>query len=159
VAGKVLLSGRSRVAFDWHPGGSPEGEVMMLRYVTSTLFACALASTVSVFAQEPSPSSPPPQKDEQTSKATITGCVMQAKTTDGRTVFVLDKAEGGTAAVYVLLGSTEMSANVNKQVEVTGPVQEPDAKAPEGGAAADPKVLRPPIMQVESVKVVAESCK
>jgi len=130
----------------------------MLRYVTSTLLACSLASTVSVFAQDPSPSSPP-QKDEQTQKATLTGCVVQAKTTDGRTVYILDKTQGGTAAVYVLLGSTEMAANVNKQVEVTGPVQEPAAQSPEGGAAADPKVLRPPIVEVESVKVVAESCK
>ena len=130
----------------------------MLRYVTSTLVACSLASAVSVFAQEPSPSSPP-QKEEQTQKATLTGCVMQAKTTDGRTVYILDKVEGGTAAVYVLLGSTDMASNVNKQVEVSGPVQEPSAPAADGGAAADPKVLRPPIVQVESVKVVAESCK
>jgi hypothetical protein len=39
---------------------------------------------------------------------------------------------------------------------VTGPVQEP-ASASEG-AAADPKILRPPLILVESVKVVAQSC-
>ena len=30
----------------------------MLRYVTSTLTACALAGTVNVFAQEPAPAQP-----------------------------------------------------------------------------------------------------
>jgi hypothetical protein len=139
---------------------------MMLRYLTSTLVACAFTGTVSLLAQQ-SPESPAPQapKDDA-AKATLTGCVMQAKTTDGSPVFVLDKAEGGSATLYVLLGSSEMATNVNKKVEVTGPVQEPPKPpaADEGagakeGAAASQKVLRPPMMQVESVKVVAESCK
>jgi hypothetical protein len=89
--------------------------------------------------------------------ATVTGCVMQAKTTDGGTAFILTKAQGGSAATYVLGGSSQSesdwSANVNKKVEVTGPVQEPASTA-----AADPKVLRPPLIVVESVKVVAPSC-
>jgi hypothetical protein len=131
---------------------------MMLRYVTSTLVGCALAGTVSVLAQE-SPAPQPPK--EEAAKATLTGCVVEAKTTDGTTVYVLDKAEGGSAALYLLLGSTpsEMAANVDKKVEVSGPVRQPNAPAAEDGAAANPKALRPPIMQVESVKVVAQDCK
>jgi hypothetical protein len=132
---------------------------MMLRYLTSTLVAGVLAGTVSVLAQQPqAPQAPQPPKEEG-SKATLTGCVMEAKTTNGTTAYVLDKAEGGSATLYVLLASTpaEMATNVNKKVEVTGPVQQPPAA--EAGAAADPKVLRPPMVQVESVKVVAESCK
>ena len=50
----------------------------------------------------------------------------------------------------------ERVTKVNKKVEVTGPVQQPPP--PPDGAAANPKVLRPPSVQVESVKVVAESC-
>jgi len=42
---------------------------------------------------------------------------------------------------------------------VTGPVQQPDAPPAEDGAAGKPNVLRPPMMQVESMKVVAETCK
>ena len=58
--------------------------------------------------------------------------------------------------MYVLGGaSPEVSANVNKKVEVTGPVQEP---AGAGKDSADPKILRPPLILVESVKVVAQSC-
>jgi len=135
---------------------------MMLRYVTSTLVACALAGSVSLLAQEsPAPQQPPaaePSKDAS-AKATLTGCVMEAKTTDGTKVYVLDKTEGGSAPMYALLGSatSELATNVNKKVEVTGTVQE--LPPPPEGAAADPKVLRPPIVQVESVKVVAEACK
>ena len=72
---------------------------------------------------------------------------------------MLSSAQGGSAAMYVLAGSSpsELATNVNKKVEVTGPVQQP-SPPPEDGAAANPKVLRPPIMQVESVKVVAETC-
>ena len=130
----------------------------MLRYVTSTLTACALAGTVSVFAQEPAPAQP---EKQQAPKETLTGCVMEAKTTDGGTAYVLNNAEGGSAAMYVLAGSSqsELATNVNKKVEVTGPVQQPSAPPAEDGAAANPKVLRPPIVQVESVKVVAETCK
>ncbi len=129
----------------------------MLRYVTSTLTACALAGTVSVFAQEPAPAQP---EKQQAPKETLTGCVVEAKTTDGGTAYVLNKAEGGSAGMYVLAGSSqsELATNVNKKVEVTGPVQQPSAPPAEDGAAANPKVLRPPIVQVESVKVVAETC-
>ncbi len=94
-----------------------------MRYITSTIAACTLASAVGVFAQE---QAQPPAK-EQAPKSTLTGCVVQAKTTDGGTAYVLSKAEGGSATMYVLGGSSQsdFSANVNKKVEVTGPVQEP----------------------------------
>jgi hypothetical protein len=135
----------------------------MLRYVTSTLTASALAGLVSVSAQEPppAPQQTPAQQQErqQAPKETLTGCVIEAKTTDGATAYVLNNAEGGSAAMYVLAGpsQTEVASHVNKKVEVTGPVQQPSA--PSDGASANPKVLRPPAMQVESVKVLAETCK
>jgi len=96
--------------------------------------------------------------EQQAVKSTVTGCVVQAKTTDGGTAYVLSKAEGGTATMYVLGGSSqpEWSANVNKKVEVIGPVQEPPNASRE--SAADPKVLHPPLIVVESVKVVAQTC-
>jgi hypothetical protein len=126
-----------------------------MRYVTSTIAACTLASAVVVFAQEQAPAQP---AREQAPKSTLTGCVVQAKTTDGGTAYVLSKAEGGSASMYVLGGSSqsEVSANVNKKVEVTGPVQEPSNA--DKDSARDPKVLRPPLIVVESVKVVAQSC-
>jgi len=132
----------------------------MLRYFTSTLTAVALAGaagTIGAFAQEPKPA-PPAQ--EQAPAATLTGCVMEAKTTDGGTAYVLNKAEGGSAAMYVLTGPppTELATHVNHKVEVTGQVQQPAAPPSEDGAAANPKVLRPPLVQVESVKMVAETC-
>jgi hypothetical protein len=137
-----------------------------MRYITSTIAACVLASAVSVFAQEQAPAPPPardqapaqPPASEPASKATLTGCVVQAKTTDGGTVYVLGKAEGGSANIYVLGGSaqSDWSANVNKKVEVTGSVQEPPNA--DKDSAADPKVLRPPTVMVENVKVVAQSC-
>lgn len=129
----------------------------MLRYVTSTLTACALASTMNVFAQEPAPA---PEK-QQEPKETLTGCVIEAKTTDGGKAYVLNNAEGGSAKMYVLAGSSQpdWATNVNKKVEVTGPVQQPSAPTAEDGAEAKPNVLRPPTMQVESMKVVAETCK
>ena len=129
----------------------------MLRYVTSTLTACALASAVNVFAQEPAPA---PEK-QQAPKETVTGCVMEAKTTDGGRAYVLNNAEGGSAKMYVLAGSSqsEWPTNVNKKVEATGPVQKPSAPPAEDGAAGQPKVLRPPMIQVESVRVIAETCK
>ena len=128
----------------------------MLRYVTSTITVAALAVTVSVFAQEAAPA---PAAKEQAPKPTLTGCVVQAKTTDGGTAYLLSKAQGGSATVYVLAGSqSDWPANVNKTIEVTGAVREPSAPA-EGDAAANPKVLRPPMVEVESVKVVAETCK
>ena len=126
-----------------------------MRYVTSTLMACALAGAVNVFAQEQAPSQP---ANEQTPKSTLTGCVVQAKTTDGGTAYVLSRVEGGSATMYVLGGSTssEWATNVNKKVEVTGPVQQP----PDGDkdSAADSKVLRPPLVVVESMKIVAPNC-
>jgi hypothetical protein len=137
-------------------------EELLMRYVTSTIAACMLATTMGVFAQEQAPAQPPAKeqapKEQAPPKSTLTGCVVQAKTTDGGTAYVLTKAEGGKASMYVLAGSTESnwSANVNKKVEVTGPVQEaPDA---DKDSPADSKVVRPPAMFVESVKVVAESC-
>jgi hypothetical protein len=133
---------------------------MMLRYVTSTLVFCALAGTMSVLAQQP-PAQQPPK--EETPKATLTGCVTAAKTTDGGTAYVLDNTEGGTAKLYLLLGSSpsdsEFATNVNKKVEVRGPVREPSPPAADSGAAANPNALRPPVVQVESIKVVAEACK
>jgi hypothetical protein len=130
----------------------------MLRYVTSTLTAFVLASTVNVFAQEPAPAQP---EKQQAPKETLTGCVTEAKTTDGGKAYVLNNAEGGSAKMYVLAESsqTEWSTNVNKKVEVTGPVQQPNAPPAEEGAAGKPNVLRPPLMQAESMKVVAETCK
>ena len=123
-----------------------------MRYVTSTIAACTLASAVGVFAQEQAPAR------EQAPKSTLTGCVVQAKTTDGGTAYVLSKAEGGSATMYVLGGASQsdISANVNKKVEVTGPVQEPPNA--DKDSARDPKVVRPPLIVVESVKVVAQSC-
>ena len=130
----------------------------MLRYVTSTLTACAFASTVIVFAQEPAPAQP---EKQQAPKETLTGCVMEAKTTDGGKAYLLNNAEGGSAKMYVLAGSSEpeWATNVNKKVEVTGPVQQPSAPPAEDGAAGKPNALRPPMIQVESVKVIAETCK
>lgn len=130
----------------------------MQRYITSTLTAFALAGTVSVFAQQPAPAQ---QEKQQAPKETLTGCVVEAKTTDGGTAYVLNNTQGGSAAMYVLAGSSqsELATNVNKKVEVTGPVQQPGPPPAEDGAAANPKVLRPPIVQVESVKVVAETCR
>jgi len=129
----------------------------MLRHITSTLTACAIAGTVCVFAQDPPPAQP---EKQQAPKVTLTGCVKEAKTTEGGTAYVLNDAQGGSAAMYVLSGASqsELATNVNKKVEVTGPVQQPSPAAAGEGAAANQKVLRPPIMQVESVKVVAENC-
>jgi hypothetical protein len=57
--------------------------------------------------------------------------------------------------MYVLVAATpsELSGHVNKKVEVTGPVQQPSAPPD-----AEGKVLRPPLMRVESVKAVEGSC-
>src|SRR5262245_11714492 len=131
----------------------------MLRPITSTLTACALAGVVSVSAQQPQQQPPPPQQAPQQQqekpqmpKETLTGCVMEAKTTDGGTAYVLNNVEGGTANMYVLAGpsASEVASNVNKKVEVSGPVQQPSAPT---DPSANPKVLRPPAMSVESVKV------
>lgn len=140
-----------------------------MRYVTSTLAAITLASAVGVLAQEQQPPAPAPgqqaapkeqaaSKEQATPKSTLTGCVVEAKTTDGGTVYVLSKAEGGKATMYVLAGPSEsdFSTNVNKKIEVIGPVKEPlNADA---DSAPNSKVVRPPAVFVESVKLVAESC-
>ena len=86
---------------------------------------------------------------------------MQAKTTDGGTAYILSKAEGGSATIYVLGGSSassesEWAANVNKKVEVTGPVQEPAGA--DKDSAPNPGVVRPPLVVVESMKIVAQNC-
>lgn len=129
----------------------------MLRYVTSALTAFAIAGTIAVFAQEQTPA--PAPKEQAPEPATLIGCVQEAKTTDGGTAYVLNKAQGGTAAMYVLVGppATEFASHVNHKVEVTGQVHEP--KAPPSEEAPNPKVLRPPIVQVEAVKMVAETCQ
>jgi hypothetical protein len=145
----------------------------MLRYVTSTLTACALAGTVSVFAQQPAPAQPPPAQpatppaETQATKETLTGCVMAAKTTTGETAYVLNNVEGKSASMYVLaespqsgLSPASWSSNVSKKVEVTGPVQKPPSgPAGEDAGAANAKVVRPPLVQAESVKVVGDTCK
>jgi hypothetical protein len=133
-----------------------------MKYLTSTLAACALAGAVSAFAQEQAPAQPPAREQapaaDQAPKSTLTGCVVQAKTTDGGTAYILSRAAGGSAPIYILSGSvqSDWSTNVNKKVEVTGAVQEAPPADKEG--AADPKVLRPGAIAVETVKVVAESC-
>ena len=130
----------------------------MLRYITSTLTACALAGTVGVFAQESTPAQP---EKQEAAKETVTGCVVEAKTTDGRTAYVLNEAAGGSAQLYVLATSPQFdwATNVSKKIEVTGPVQQPGPPPAAEGAAGNPKALRPPVVQVESVNVVAETCK
>ena len=132
----------------------------MFRFVTTTATACALAGMIRVFAQEPSP--PPAQQQQAPPPATLTGCVQEAKTTDGGTALILNNAEGGTAKIYVLVAQTtsDVSSHVNHKVEVTGEVKEPPPPpAPEEGATAKPNVVRPPVVQVASVKMIAESCK
>ena len=145
----------------------------MLRYVTSTLTACALAGTVSVFAQQPAPAQPapaqpttPPAETAQAAKETLTGCVMAAKTTTGETAYVLNNVEGKSASMYVLaeapqssLSPSNWATNVSKKVEVTGPVQKPSTPAGQEAATANPNVVRPPMVQAESVRVVADTCK
>lgn len=134
----------------------------MLRYITATLTAGALAGTMSVFAQQQPPQQQPPQEQPPAQQpaaetTTLTGCVIEAKTTDGGTAYVLNKAQGGKAAMYVLLGPppSELASHVNHKVEVTGQVQEPAAPP----SSDDKKVLRPPMVQVESVKPVADTCE
>jgi hypothetical protein len=135
----------------------------MLRAITSALTAFVLAGSMNVLGQErqeppaPRPADPPSpaQGANPQEKATLTGCVAQAKTTDGSTAFVLNRVEGGSAAMYVLVpsSSTELAGHVNKKVEVTGPVQQPNAPPDPDG-----KVLRPPLVRVESVKAVEGTC-
>ena len=138
-----------------------------MRKIISTIAAFALSSAVGVMAQQqPPPSAPPPGSEpaapppaeQQAPKSTVTGCVVQAKTTEGSTVFILTKAQGATATTYVLGGSAQADwpSNLNKKVEVTGPVQEPVSA--DASKDKNPNVLRPPLIVVESVKLVAESC-
>jgi hypothetical protein len=129
----------------------------MLRYLSSTLTICALGGMIAVSAQQQPPSQPPPEQEKPAAaSATLTGCVQEAKTTDGGTVYVLNKTQGGNAPMYVLVGPppSELANHVNHKLEVTGQVQEPAPAAEQ----KDPKVLRPPMVQVESVKMVAETC-
>lgn len=135
-----------------------------MRFIGSTITVLTFASAVGISAQQqapPAPPAPPPAQSlaaEQAPKLTLTGCVLQAKTTDGGTAYVLNKVEGAPATMYVLGGSTQSdwTANVNKRVEVSGAVQEPPTANKE--SAADPKVLRPPMVVVESVRVVSQTC-
>lgn len=130
----------------------------MLRYIASTLGACALVGTVGLLAQEQRPPADPPKEapPPAAETTTVTGCVQEAKTTDGGKAYVLNKAEGGKASMYVLMGDqeSEVASHVNHKVQVSGPVQEPGP-----AQSSDTKVLRPPIMQVQAVKMVAETCK
>jgi hypothetical protein len=137
---------------------------MLRRYVTSTVAACAFAGSVALFAQTPAPpqeqqpQQPPAPPAQAPPPATLTGCVIEAKTTDGGKAFVLNKAQGGTATMYVLAGppESELASHVNHKVEVVGQVREP--KPPPAEGAQDSKVLRPPTVQVESFKKVADNC-
>ena len=134
----------------------------MFRYATSTLIICAVAAMVSVAAQEQTPGQPPQEQEKPAPQAaTLTGCVQEAKTTDGGTAYLLNKAQGGSATIYVLIGPppSEFASHINHKVEVTGQVQQPSAPpSADDGTPPDPKVLRPPLVQVESVKMVADSC-
>lgn len=132
----------------------------MLRYITSTLTACALAGVVGVFAQEQKPT-PPQQEQETPAPEKLTGCVQEAKTTDGGTAYVLREVEGGTAPMYVLIGPppAELASHVDHKVEVTGQIQQPSPPPADDGATGEPKVLRPPLVQVESVRMVADNCE
>ena len=131
----------------------------MLRYFTSTLTAFALGGMITVMAQSQAPPSQPPAEQEKPAAepATLTGCVQEAKTTDGGKVYVLNKAEGGSAPMYLLTGPppSELASHVNHKLEVKGQVQQP----PQDEAPKDAKVVRPPVVQVESMKTVAETCQ
>jgi hypothetical protein len=133
-----------------------------MRTVMSACIACVLAGTIATFAQQQPPTQPPQEQEKQAPPAsTLTGCVQEAKTTDGGTVYVLNNAQGGSAAMYVLVASpsTELASHVNHKIEVTGQVQEPPPPPAAEGAAPKPNVVRPPAVQIESLKMVAESCK
>jgi hypothetical protein len=161
LAGK-LLHPRGRWVEPPSPSINLEG---LMRFFISTLTAGVFASAMTVLAQQQPPPSQPPQEPEkqppQAAASTITGCVQEAKTTDGGTAYILNMAEGGTAKMYLLVGQspTELASHVNHKVEVTGQVQEPSAPPAENGAAPKPNVVRPPLVQIESLKMVAETCK
>ena len=61
--------------------------------------------------------------------------------------------------MYVLAGqaSADLSNHVNHKVEVMGQVQEP--RPPAANGERRPIAVRPPMVRVESVRMVAESCK
>ena len=103
----------------------------MLRYVTSTLTACALASTVSVFAQDPPPAQPERQQAEtpQAPKEILTGCVMEAKTTDGGTAYLLNNTEGGSARVYVLGESPQPGPSQSEWATSVNRTSSPDRES------------------------------
>jgi hypothetical protein len=84
----------------------------MLRYVTSTFTACALAGAVSVFAQEPAPAPAgrPQTETPQAAKETLTGCVVEAKTTDGGTAYLLNNVQNASSTMYVLGDSPQSGA-------------------------------------------------
>ena len=77
-----------------------------MRYLTSTIAAFTLASAVGVFGQEQQPPAQPPAreqaapqepaaiKEQAAPKSTLTGCVVEAKTTDGGTVYVAEQGRG-----------------------------------------------------------------
>ncbi len=112
---------------DLHSPSVNQEEHLMLRFFISTVSACALAGTISVFAQEPAP--PQAQPQPAPAAATLTGCVQQLKTTDGGTAFVLNNAEGGSAKLYVLIG--QASADVASSRESQG-------RGQRSGAGAEP---------------------
>ena len=136
----------------------------MLRHITSTLTVIAIGGLISVSAQQQTPAptpSPSAQEKFQPEVATLSGCVQEAKTLSGDKAYVLNKAEGGDSAMYVLVGSlppSELATHVNHKVEVKGQVQQPNPPS-SAAAASDPKVMRPPLVQVESVSKVADSCE
>lgn len=133
----------------------------MMRSVISAATAFTLAGAIGVFGQEPGPQekpAPPPQEKQEPAAETLTGCVQEAKTTDGGTAYLLNKVAGKSSPMFVLTGPppTELASHVSHKVEVTGKVQEPNP--PAEGTTPDPKVLRPPLVIVESVKMVADKC-
>lgn len=130
----------------------------MLRDWTATLAACLLAGATGMFAQESAPAPAPEQgpAPPAAESTTLTGCVEEAQTISGGKAYILNEAEGGSAKLYVLRGQ-EFEPHINHKVEVTGQVQEPPPSAENG--PQDTKVLRPPIMDVESLKMVANACK
>lgn len=134
----------------------------MFRLVTATMAAGALAGFVSLSAQEPRPTPKPeaePPAQQQPPATTLTGCVQEARTTDGGTAYILNNVQGGAAAMYILSGPppSELAPHVNHKVEVTGQASAPPPPAEPDASGKRP--LRPPSIQVENVKMVAESCK
>jgi hypothetical protein len=88
--------------------------------------------------------------------------VQEAKTTDGGTAYILNKVQGGTAEMYLLLGPppSELATHLNHKVSVSGQVKQPaPAAAPAEQPPSEKKVLRPPSIQIETVTMVAETCQ